>query len=405
MHPASCVVYPEIKPMPIFQYKGYRTDGSEAAGTIEANSQKDALSRLKGLGLYPKNVKEAVYKGRGIFFRRADDSLLPSTTRQMSTLLSSGVTLMEALNSISEENKGSWRNMLVNIKEEIAGGSSLSRALEEYDTIFPEFYVNMIAAGEASGNLDMVLGRLADFLEDQSNLKSKVRLSMIYPVFMICIGFVVLSFLFTFVIPKITKIFKDTESALPFITVILITISDIFQNYWWVLIGLLLGGIFGVKRLKERNRVFIDRLILRLPGNIVQSLYYGRFTRTLGFLLEGGLPVLRALDLSAKSVGNKVIEMKIIRAGQKVAEGARLSASLEEFPPVLLQLISTGERSGQLVEILKNAADSFEQEFSRKVQKALSFLEPAMILVMGFIVGLIVLAVLLPIFQLNQLVK
>jgi general secretion pathway protein F len=391
--------------MPIFQYRGYRNDGSQAAGTIEANSQKDAVLKLKESGLYPKNVKEAIYRGRSGLFRKHDVSLLPSTTRQLSTLLSAGVTLMEALSSISEENKGFWKNMLVDIKERVAGGSSLSKALGEYDSIFPEFYMNMVAAGEASGNLDRVLSRLADFLESQDNLKSKVRTSMIYPVFMICVGFVVLSFLFTFVIPKITKIFKDTQSALPFITVILITVSNIFLNYWWLLIGLVLGSIFGIKRLSEKNRLFIDRLIVRLPGNVAQSLYYGRFTRTLGFLLEGGLPVLRALDLSAKSIGNKLLEMKVIEAGRRVAEGASLYSSLEGFPPVLLQLISTGERSGQLIEILKKTADSYEEEFSRRVQKALSFLEPAMILLMGFIVGLIVLAVLLPIFQLNQLIK
>ncbi len=222
---------------------------------------------------------------------------------------------------------------------------------------------------------------------------------------MICVGFVVLSFLFTFVIPKITKIFKDTESALPFITVVLITISDIFQHYWWLLIGILLGGVFGFKRLREKNRLLVDRLILNFPGNILQSLYFGRFTRTLGSLLEGGLPVLKALELTAKSIGNKVLEIKVIDAAKRVAEGARLSASLEGFPPVLLQLITTGERSGRLIEILKNAADSYEEEFSRRVQNALSFLEPAMILIMGLIVGLIVLAVLLPIFQLNQLIK
>jgi general secretion pathway protein F len=228
---------------------------------------------------------------------------------------------------------------------------------------------------------------------------------MVYPVFMICVGFVVLSFLFTFVIPKITKIFKDTESALPFITVILITISDIFQHYWWLLIGILLGGVFGIKRLREKNRLLVDRLILNFPGNILQSLYFGRFTMTLGSLLEGGLPVLKALELASKSIGNKALEIKVIDAGRRVAEGARLSASLEGFPPVLLQLIKTGERSGRLIEILKNAADSYEEEFSRRVQNALSFLEPAMILIMGLIVGLIVLAVLLPIFQLNQLIK
>ena len=391
--------------MPIFQYKGYRPDGSEVAGTVEANSQKDAVLRLKESGLYPKNVKETTFRRRVGLFRGRDAALLPTTTRQLSTLLSSGVTLMEALNSISEENKGFWKNMLVDIKERVAGGSSLSKAIEEYDNIFPEFYINMIAAGEASGNLDRVLSRMADFLEEQSNLKSKVRTSMLYPIFMVCVAFVVLSFLFAFVIPKITRIFKDTGNALPFITVVLIRLSDIFQNYWWLVIGLLLGGVFGIRGMKEKNKLFLDRLVLRLPGNIAQSLYYGRFARTLGFLLEGGLPVLRALELSAKSVGNTLIEMRIVESGRKVAEGTRLSASLEGFPPVLLQLMSTGERSGKLVEILKNAADSYEEEFSRRVQRALSILEPAMILCMGFVVGLIVLAVLLPIFQLNQLIK
>ena len=391
--------------MPIFQYKGYRTDGSETAGTLEANSLKDAVLRLKDSGLHPKDIQEAVYKKRFRLFQRPDESFLPLITRQLSTLLLSGVTLMEALSSISEENKGFWKNMLVNIKEKVAAGSSFSKVLEDYKKIFPEFYVNMVAAGETAGNLDKVLSRLSDFLEAQANLKSKVRRSMIYPVFMICVGFVVLSFLFTFVIPKITKIFKDTESALPFITVVLITISDIFQHYWWLLIGIVLGGIFGFKRLKEKNRLLVDRLILHLPGNILQSLFFGRFTRTLGSLLEGGLPVLKALELAAKSIGNKALEIKVIDAAKRVAEGTRLSASLEDFPPVLLQLITTGERSGRLIEILKNAADSYEEEFSRRVQNALSFLEPAMILIMGLIVGLIVLAVLLPIFQLNQLIK
>lgn len=391
--------------MPIFQYKGYRTDGSEVAGTIEASSQKDAVLRLKESGLYPKDVRETLYSGRRSMFRRADAVLLPSTTRQMSTLLSSGVTLMETLNSIAEENRGAWRNMLVDIKEKVAAGASFSKALEEYDKIFPEFYVNMVAAGEASGNLDRVLSRIADYLETQAGLKSKVRTSMIYPVFMICVGFIVLSFLFTFVIPKITKIFRDTEAMLPFITVVLITISDIFQNYWWLLIGLLMGTVFFLKHVRQTNSALVDRLILRLPGNIVLSLYLGRFARSLGFLLEGGLPVLRALELSAKTIGNRELENRVTEAGRRVAEGARLAASLEGFPPVFLQLIATGERSGKMVEVLKKAADAYEEEFSRKVRQMLSFLEPAMILFMGVIVGLIVLAILLPIFQLNQLIK
>ncbi len=391
--------------MPIFQYRGYRPDGSQAAGAIEAGSVKDAALRLRESGLYPKDVREATFKRRFWIRQKPDVSLLPAITRQLSTLLSSGVTLMEALTSIAGEQKGVWRNILVGIKEKVAGGSSLSRALEGCGPLFPEFFVNMVAAGEASGNLDQALGRMADFLESQSSLRSKVRTSMIYPVFMICIGFIVLSFLFTFVIPKITRIFKDTESALPFITVVLITVSDIFQRFWWLLIGLALAAAAGFRRLKEKNRMLIDTFILRLPGEIMQSLYFGRFARTFGFLLEGGLPVLRALELSSKAIGNKALESRVMEAAARVAEGARLSASLDGFPPVLLQLISTGERSGQLVGILKKAADSYEDEFSRRVQKALSYLEPGMILVMGALVGIIVLAVLLPIFQLNQLIK
>jgi general secretion pathway protein F len=391
--------------MPIFQYRGYRTDGSEVAGTIEANSLKDAVLRLKDSGLYPKNVKEAVYRKKPGIFQRSDVSRLPSVTRQLSTLLSSGVTLMESFKSLSEENKGFWKNILIDIKEKVAGGSSFSKAIDGYRDIFPEYYVNMVAAGEVSGNLDKVLGQLSNFLESQDELRAKVRMSMIYPVFMICVGFIVLSFLFTFVIPRITKVFEDTQSALPLITLILITISNFFQHYWWLIIGVLLAGMFGLKKLREKKREFIDRLILHLPGNILQSLYFARFTRILSFLLEGGLPVLRSLELSAKSIGNKVLEKKVIEAGKKVAEGARLSTSLEGFPPVLLQLISTGERSGKLIEVLKNAAHSYEEEFSRRVQKSLSLLEPSMILLMGLIVGFIVLAVLLPIFQLNQLIK
>jgi general secretion pathway protein F len=391
--------------MPIFQYRGYRGDGSEVAGTVEAASHRDAVLRLRDSGLHPKKVSEAAPGSRFSFSRGSDLSLLPSITRQLSTLISSGVPLMEALRSLADEQKGTWHRMLVDVKEKVEGGTSFSKALEGYRRIFPEFYTNMVAAGETSGNLDTVLARLADFLEEQETLKSRVRTSLVYPVFMICVGFVVLSFLFTFVIPKITKIFSDTGGALPFITVVLITVSRIFQDYWWVLLGALAAVLFAFRRLRERHRLLIDRVLMRMPGNVLQSLYYGRFARTLGFLLEGGLPVLRALEFAAKAIGNRVLEQRVSEAGRKVAEGARLSPSLEAFPPVFLQLISTGERSGRLSEVLGRAADAYEEEFSRKVQKTLSLLEPVMILVMGLIVGFIVLAVLLPIFQLNQLIK
>ena len=313
--------------------------------------------------------------------------------------------MLEALKSLAEDNKGSWKGILIGIREGIAGGSSLSRTMSEHKDIFPEFYMNMIAAGETSGNLDSVLSSLADYLEKQDAIKQRVKTAMLYPVFMVCVGFIVLSFLFTLVIPKIVKIFEDTKSALPLITIILIKVSNIFRNYWWLIAGAITGGVIGFRKFREKNETLVDRLIIKIPGGIIQNLYFARFTRTFGFLLAGGLPVLRALELSSKSVGNKYIENKIAAAREKVAEGAMLSSSLNGFPPVLLQLISTGEKSGRLVEVLNKAADSYEEEFSRKVQRALSLLEPSMILIMGLIVGFIVFAVLLPMFQLNQLVR
>ncbi|HSB31912.1 MAG TPA: type II secretion system F family protein, partial [Candidatus Sulfobium mesophilum] len=287
----------------------------------------------------------------------------------------------------------------------VSAGASLSRALEAHPGLFPEFYINMVAAGEQSGTLDRVLIRVADFLEKQASIQSKLRAAMIYPVFMASVGFVVMSFLFTFVVPKIVKIFENSKSALPFITVVLIKVSNLFVNYWWLVIILAVGLVMAIRRLREKHGRYLDDLKLRLPGNVLQSLYFGRFARTLGFLLGGGLPMLRSLELSAKSTGNIVIGERIRQAAKSVAEGARLSASLEGFPPVLLQLIATGEKSGSLAEVLNKTADSYEEDFERRVQRALALLEPSMILLMGLVVGFIVLAVLLPMFQLNQLVK
>lgn len=391
--------------MPIFQYKGYKPDGSQAAGTIEAEGLKDAIAGIKSLGVFPKDVTEYAHREKRWSLKRFDASHLPSVTRQLSTLLSSGVPLIDSLRSLSEENRGSWRGLLVGVREQVQGGASLSRALQAYPKIFPEFYVNMVAAGEQSGSLDRVLVRVADYLEKQASIRSKIQAAMIYPAFMTGVGFMVMSFLFTFVVPKIVKIFENSRNALPFVTVVLITLSNLFVHYWWVM--LLLGAAFfmGIRWLRRNRRIMIDAIKLRLPGNVLRSLYFGRFSRTLGFLLDGGMSMLKALELSARSVGNLVIEERILRAVDRVAEGARLSASLEGFPSVLLQLIATGEKSGSLSEVLTRAAEAYEEDFERRVQKALSLLEPVMILLMGIIVGFIVLAVLLPMFQLNQLVK
>ena len=391
--------------MPIFHYKGYKPDGSRTSGTIEADGLQDAVLSIKAKGVYPKDVSEYSHREKGRLGARYDQTLLPYITRQLSTLLAAGVPLIDSLRALSEESEGLWKGLLVGVRDRVSGGSSLSRALEGYPKVFPDFYVNMVGAGEQSGTIDKILVRLADFLEKQAAIRAKIRTAMIYPIFMTSVGIVIMSFLFTFVVPKIVRIFENAKAALPLITVILIAVSNLFVNYWWALLIVFALCFMGVRRLQRRNRKLLDGIKLKLPGNVMQSLYFGRFTRTLGFLLDGGLPMLRSLELSAKSIGNAVLGERILRAAERVAEGGRLSSSLEGLPSVLLQLISTGERSGTLVEVLNKAADSYEEEFERRVQKALALLEPLMILLMGLIVGFIVLAVLLPMFELNQLVK
>jgi len=391
--------------MPIFQYKGYAADGTEVRGSIEAPGLRDAISQVKARKVLPTKIVESVRKRKRRISRGRDETFLPNMTRQLSILISSGVPLMEALQSLSDEYQGYYREILIAIKEQLSGGTNFCKALQEYSHIFSSYYCHMIQAGEASGALDKVLVKLADFLEHQSVVRSKIRSSMIYPILMAGVSIVVLSFLFTFVIPKLVRIFADTKSTLPLITIILISISNAFAKYWWAIIGIFVVIVMSVRKYISTNREKVDRLVLKLPGGIVQSLYYARFARSMEVLIDGGLPVLAALKLSASSIGNRALEANIFHAGERVAEGQAIASSLKGFPSVFVQLVATGEKTGKLAEILKKAASSYEEEFIRRVDRTISIFEPVMIIFMALIVCFIVLAVLLPIFQLNQLVK
>ncbi len=222
--------------MPIFRYKGLEANGSKASGTLEADVLSEALRTLKERGIFIQDIHEELSKKRLFLSFRKDSSELSYITRQLSILLSTGVSLVDSIKSIAEQQKGFWRSTLISIKEKLSAGSSLSRVMEDYPDVFPEYYISMVHAGETGGGLDKILIRLADFLESQEEIKSQIRSASIYPVFILLVSSVVLFFIFTFVVPKITKIFEDTEAALPFITIILIKISYIFQYYWWLIL-------------------------------------------------------------------------------------------------------------------------------------------------------------------------
>lgn len=392
--------------MPVFRYRGYKQDGSETEGAIEADGQRDAIIKIKAIGVFPKEIIEAVFSTKKIFFLKKHlPSLLPDITRNLSTLLSSGVPLIEALEAIASEQKGQWKGILIDIKERLSAGATLARATQAYPAIFPEVYTGMVSAGESSGKLTEVLSKLADFLETQRTIKNKVRTSLVYPIFMAFVSILILSFLFTFVVPKITKMFEETSATLPLITVILIWISRVFHKFWWLLSLLAAGIAVFYHWLKKTKRETIDSILLREPTRILQSLYMWRFAMSMSFLLSGGFPILNSMQSAAKAIGNTKLENKIMNARSLVSQGAKLSTSLEGFPPTFLQMLSTGEESGQLTEVLKRAAMSYEAEFDRKLSRAISLLEPTLILFMGLVVGFIVIAVLLPIFELNQLIK
>jgi len=390
--------------MPIFKYQGYKQDGSRIEGIIEADRQSEAVIRVKALGVFPKEITEAIFKPGKVYLRHPQ-SLLPDITRALATLLYSGAPIIDALESIALEQKGQWKGILIEIKDRLSAGATLSKAIQAYPAIFPEYYSGMVYAGENSGKLSDVLSKLADFLEAQRNIRSKVWTSLMYPVFMAFVSIFILIFLFTFVVPKITSIFEGTAATLPLITVILIWISKFFQKLWWSLPILIIGGSVFFRWLKKAKREMLDSILLKLPIGVLRSLYLARFSMTMSFLLDSGLPILNAMQSASKTIGNRVLQKKIISARNMVSEGARLSASLEGFPPTLIQMISTGEKSGRLSETLRNAGLFYEAEFDRKLSRAISLLEPLLILVMGAVVGFIVIAVLLPIFELNRLIK
>lgn len=403
--------------MPTFRYKAYNTGGASVSGSIEADTERQAVSQLKDKGLLPREVREegAAKNGSKPFsFQRgvsaADLSLF---TRRLATLTASAVPLFEAIGSLhGQEEQGLLKQVLARVRDRIAEGASLSRALASEPEIFNESYVGMVSAGEASGALDIVLERLADFLEEQEEVRSRVTSAMAYPILMMLVGSGVMLFLLTIVIPKIVVIFEDSKASLPLITVILIKFSHFLQVWWWIPTGMVIAFIplYRAAMKRDSMRLKRDNLLLRTPllGGMLQRLILSRFARVLGLLLSSGVPIIRALDITSEVVVNRVYRSFLRGVMEEVAQGGSLSGSLKKsplFPPLLVHLASVGEKGGTLEAMLIKAGVAYEREFSTRLTRLMGLLEPLLVLGMGLAVGIVVMAVLLPIFELNQLVK
>ena len=398
--------------MPIFHYTAYTASEKEVRGSVEAESVAEAASVLKRDGLFPREIAlPSARKG----FRRKKVSVneLASLTRRLSTLIGAGCALFDALRLLSdEEENAEIKAALISIREEISGGSTLSRALEAQKVIFPELFIRTVEAGEHGGTLDKVLLRLSDFLDARGRIEDRVRSALLYPALMAIVGALVLSFLFIFVIPRITAIFEDSGQSLPLITKALLFFVGVLTGWWHALIAIAALFFISARRyLRTLNgKTARDSFLLR--GPVIGRLYFkfqmASFARTLGSLLSSGVPIIGALNMTSKVLGNTVLEAALSKAVKDLTEGSPLSVSLKAssvFPPTLVHMVTTGERSGELPALLIKTADAYEKEFESGVARALTLIEPMMVLAMGAIVGFIVLAILLPIFELNQVIR
>lgn len=405
--------------MPVYEYKGLDAAGKSVKGIHNADTQGALRQYLQGKGIYVTDVWEgkagAGEKRDGDvdfkkMFERVGIRDISVLTRQLATLTRAGIPLVESLNALSDQaDKEELKRVLSEVRQKVNEGSSLAKALGEHPKYFNNLYVHMVRAGESSGNLDVVLERLTEFLDAQLELRGKIIGAMVYPIIMSVVGVAIMSLLFIFVIPKITRIFEDQGAALPWITQRLLDVSYLFSNFWFIIFPLMGAAVYGFIRWKDSpdGRQKWDRFVLKVPvfGPLVRMIAIARFARTLGTLLSSGVPLLSALDIVKNILGNTRLVEVIEDARVNIREGESIAQPLQrsgEFPPLVTHMIAVGERSGQLEEMLDNVAIAYNQQVDMRVQALTTILEPLMIVLMGGGVAAIVFAVMLPILQLNQ---
>lgn len=382
---------------------------------MDGESLKAVKLRLKRDGVVVLEISEAssvraagvreVAFGRG----RVRMGDLANATRQLATLLSSGLPLMDALSVLVEqEDSPGLKAALSAVRDDVREGSSLADALRANPKAFSSLYVNMVSAGEASGTLDITLERLADFLEEQVRFRGRLAAALAYPALMTVIGIGVLFFLFSFVLPRVVGMFEDMKRQLPLITLVLLGIVDFVSRFWWLIIIAAAAAAYYLRRYfnTPEGRGRLDSMLLRMPifGGLIRMIAVSRFARTLGILLQAGVPALTALDIVKNVANNTVLAAAIQRAKESVREGESLAEPLRRsglFPPIVIQMAAVGERSGELERMLLKVADSFDRAVESRITALMSLMEPVIILVMGTVVGFIVIAILLPILEMS----
>jgi general secretion pathway protein F len=410
--------------MAVFEYTGLVVaTGKNTKGVRDAENARAlrAVLRREGVLLTSAHEDSAKAKATGAkrevdvlaIFKRAGAGDVAVMTRQLATLVRAGIPLVEAIAALTDqlENKDLKRVMSA-VRERLNEGSSFSRALEAHPRVFPPLYINMVAAGEASGTLETVLERLADFSEAQARLKGKISAALAYPVLMMIIGAGLVGLMMVAVVPKVTSIFESMDQQLPWYTSLLIVTSNFLSGFWWLLILLGIGAGYAFKRwvATPKGRLRWDTIKLGSPlfGKLFLMVAVARFAKTLSTLLASGVPLLKAMDITRNVLGNAVLEEVIreatgsIREGESIADPLRRS---KRFPSLVVHMIAVGEKSGQLEQMLGSVADSYQSQVEVRVQAVMSLLEPLILVGMGGAVGFIAFSILMPLIQLNSFVQ
>jgi general secretion pathway protein F len=412
--------------MPVFEYRGLSATGKQVTGLLEADSSKALRTQLRKVDVFLTDVlgQSEARTGRKaaadrevhvtrLFRGRVSSEDVAIITRQLSTLLHAGVTLVESLAALVDQTeKDRLKRTLSDVKQRVNEGSSLADALGQHPKIFGNLYVNMVRAGEASGALDAVLARLADFTEGQAKLKQRLIGTLIYPAIMTVIGGGILVMLMTVVVPKVTRIFETMQATLPWTTRVLIFASNLLSGWWWLLLPLVVGSVVGFLAWvrSASGRPIFDAWVLKLPvaGTLLRMLLVSRFSRTLATLLKAGVPMLTAMDITKNVVTNTVLANVVENARDAIREGESIAGPLKrsgQFPPLVYHMVAVGERSGQLEEMLLNVADSYETQVNVRLGALTALLEPLIIVAMGAIIAFVAFSILMPILQLNTSIR
>ncbi len=409
--------------MPAFEYRALDPRGRSRSGVLEGDSARQIRSRLREQGYTPMAVEEVAEQeqaathggllGLSLPRRGAKAADLALITRQMATLLHSGLPVEEVLRTVAEQTERKrLKSVLLAVRTRVTEGAALAQALADFPHVFPDVFRTSIAAGEQSGHLDIVLERLADYAERRQQMRQKVQLALFYPALLTLMALLVTAALLGYVVPEVVQVFDNIGQDLPPLTVGLIAVSDAVQAYGpYAALALAGGVLIGARMLRRPGpRRRWDALLLRLPliATIVRGTNAARFARTLAIVAASGVPILEGLRISAQVIGNTAMRDATEQAARDVREGGSLARSLERsgyFPPMAVHLIASGETGGNLHQMLERAAETQEREMETTTGVIVSLFEPALILVMGAVVLTIVLAILLPIFEMNQLVQ